>query len=119
MRRCAGTAAGCVFRTTLVPAGGGRHRLFLNTEVRRAAGVGVGDAVTVAVAPDRESREIEMPADVYRRFRRRRGALAAFRARTPTVRMAILARIIEAKRPETRRRRTEQAIEMLIRDQAS
>ncbi|MGH9839592.1 MAG: DUF1905 domain-containing protein [Blastocatellia bacterium] len=38
----AGTLNGQAIHATLVPKGGGEHRLFLNGEMRRRAAVGVG-----------------------------------------------------------------------------
>lgn len=45
--RVEGKIRGVEFRATLIPAGGGRHRLFLNGGIRSAAGVEVGDAVAI------------------------------------------------------------------------
>lgn len=43
-------------RTTLMPRGGGHHRLFLDQAARAAAGVGEGDRVDVALMLDEQPR---------------------------------------------------------------
>lgn len=57
----AGTANGLPLRATLVPAGKGRHRLFLNGETRKALGVGEGDPVAIDIRPDGTARARPMP----------------------------------------------------------
>ena len=77
-----GTANGFEFRTTLVPRGGGLHRLFLNGDVRAAAGVGEGDSVTVRLAFDAEPREVPVAEDVSAALRALPGASDVFRGFT-------------------------------------
>src|SRR5579863_10311637 len=60
-----GTAGGtAVLRTTLVPRGGGRHRLFLDGAARAQAGVGEGDVVAIELAADEAPCAPEVPADL-------------------------------------------------------
>ena len=59
-----GTADGIDLTATLVPRGGGRHRLFLNARVRDAAGKGPGDSVEIKVRFDPSDRIPDMPADL-------------------------------------------------------
>src|SRR5580700_4667070 len=59
-------------RTTLVPAGGGRYRLQFNATLRKAARADVGEVVGVALALDREPRELPVPHDLQAGLRRRR-----------------------------------------------
>ncbi|HTZ72760.1 MAG TPA: YdeI/OmpD-associated family protein [Candidatus Aquilonibacter sp.] len=51
-------------RTTLVPAGGGRYRLQLNTALRKAAQADAGDLIGVSLRYDTESREMELPEEL-------------------------------------------------------
>ena len=51
-----GTADGAELTATLVPVGGGRHRLFLNGAVRGAIGKGAGDSVEIRIRLDRSDR---------------------------------------------------------------
>lgn len=56
-----GTADGVELIATLVPVGGGRHRLFLNSATRQAIGKGAGDSV--------ESGSVSTPATAHQRPR--------------------------------------------------
>jgi hypothetical protein len=58
-----GTANGYSFRGTMVPVGGGRHRLFLNSEIRTAIDSGEGDTVALVLQTDTTSRDPPMPDD--------------------------------------------------------
>ena len=106
-----GTANGFEFRTTLVPRGGGLHRLFLNGDVRAAAGVGEGDSVTVRLAFDAEPREVPVAEDVSVALRALPGASDVFRGFTRRQRTSMLEFIESAKGAETRSRRVERMIE--------
>ena len=48
-------------RSTLVPVGEGRHRLFINGIMRRLASVDVGDLVAVRLVHDKSPRTQRMP----------------------------------------------------------
>lgn len=56
-----GTLNAVPIRATLVPAGGGRHRLYINGFMRKAAGVDVGDRVRLTLSPDGASRRGHVP----------------------------------------------------------
>ena len=56
------TVNGQEARVTLVPAGGGRYRVQLNTALRKAARADAGDEVSVTLRLDRESRKLEQAA---------------------------------------------------------
>ena len=101
-------------RATLVPRGGGRHRVFLNGEMRRAAGVGEGDRVTLLLKRDTRSREVPAPDEFRKALRRKRGAVSAFEACSPSHRKEILVWILDAKHAETRARRIAKAINHLL-----
>jgi hypothetical protein len=58
------TVAGKSRRTTLVPAGGGRYRLQIHTEQRKAAQADAGDLIGVSVRYDAESRDVAVPAEL-------------------------------------------------------
>lgn len=98
-----------VFRATLVPVGGGRHRLCLNQLMRNAAGRETGETVTVALAPDTASRTLRMPADLGRALRTA-GRRRDFLALTPSQRKEIIRWVCGTKNPATRCRRIEQAV---------
>lgn len=109
-----GTMNGCPFRATLEPDGKRSHWLKVTRKLREAAGVEVGDAVTLEIMPVAEQLEPRVPADL-------RKALAAAppRARalwsdiTPIARRDWIFWITSAKGSETRARRIGIACEML------
>ncbi|OGD47058.1 hypothetical protein A3K69_06770 [Candidatus Bathyarchaeota archaeon RBG_16_57_9] len=51
-----GSLNGTPIRATLVPVGGGRHRFYINTEMRRRAKVDTGDKVQLILDNDTEPR---------------------------------------------------------------
>ena len=98
------------FQATLVPVGGGRHRLCLNLSMRQAAGRDMGDRVTVGLSPDTASRVLAVPADLGRALRTA-GGLKAFLAEIPSHRKEIIRWIGDTKNCETRRKRIAKATE--------
>jgi hypothetical protein len=105
-----GFVNGKSYRATLVPRGGGRYRLFLNGEIRKAADVDVDSTVTIRLTRDSASRTIKTPADFAEALRAQPRAASEFRIATPSRRHEILRWILAAKRPETRRSRIRRAI---------
>src|SRR3984957_13852634 len=58
------TVGGKSVRTTIVPAGGGKYRMQINTAPRKAAGLDWGDPVTVELRIALASRVVPVPADL-------------------------------------------------------
>ena len=96
-----GTADGAELIATLVPVGGGRHRLFLNGVVRGAIGKGAGDSVEIRIRFDRSDRTLEAPADL-RAALAEDGASGAWEALAPSRRKECLVWLADAKREQTR-----------------
>jgi predicted GNAT family acetyltransferase len=91
------------FPANLVPVGGGRHRLYLNLPMRRAAGKESGERLTVRLRADPTSRVLPTPADLARALGAAgRRALAAI---PPSRRKEIIRWLTAAKMPATRARR--------------
>ncbi|HET6890620.1 MAG TPA: YdeI/OmpD-associated family protein, partial [Pyrinomonadaceae bacterium] len=84
-----GTLNGHAFRAGLVSLGGGRHRLFINGEMRRAAGVDVDDRVTVALEYDGKPRKITVPHQLARALKDSRAAKRTWDNLTPSRRKEI------------------------------
>jgi hypothetical protein len=101
-------------RTTLVPAGDGRHRMQINTELRKAAHADVGDVVSIELRLDRESRELPVPADLRAALKEHPKAREAFEALASGHRRQFIKWFDSAKAPETRIRRMSHAIDILI-----
>ena len=96
-----GTADGAELTATLVPVGGGRHRLFLNGAVRDAIGKGAGDSVEIRIRLDHSDRTPETPADL-REALVEDGAFEAWHALAPSRRKELLVWLADAKREQTR-----------------
>ena len=109
-----GTLNGHLIRATLVPKGGGHHRLYINGEMRKTASVDVGDEIELALWFDTASREIPVPKDLTNALRAARGALEAFQQLPPSHRKEILVWVLDAKKPETRKRRIRLAVESVL-----
>jgi hypothetical protein len=103
-------AKGPPFRATLQPSGGGRHRLFLNGEMRAAAGVKLGDRVALEARVDREPREVLLPPDLTEALRDA-GVLADWESFPPGKREHILRWIEQAAHETTREKRVARAVE--------
>jgi hypothetical protein len=106
------TVNGYSFRTTIAPMGG-RSLLGLNREVRDAAGVTVGEIVSVELEPDDEPRVVEEPSDFAALLAANPRARAAFDALSYTHRKEYVRWITDAKRDETRQRRLQRSIDLL------
>lgn len=89
---------------TLVPAGGGRHKLYLNKEMRSAAGLEVGDEPDVVLWRDTSQRATVLPRDLEEALAAQ-GLLDAFLDWAPSRRREYVLAIEDAKKPETRARR--------------
>ncbi len=102
------------FRANLVPVGSGRHRLFINGEMRKAAAVDEGDFIHLTLEIDREPRITPVPAEFEAALRRKRSAQTAFDGLTPSRRKEILAYLNSLKRPESLKRNIEKTIASLL-----
>jgi hypothetical protein len=111
-----GALNGCPFQRRLEPDGKGGHWLKVDRRLQAAAGVTVGDMVTLEIAPSQEEPEPRVPADLRRAL-----AAASTQTRatwsdiTPAARRDWVHWITSSKRPETRARRVETTCDMLAR----
>jgi len=105
---------GCSARVTLMPAGGGRYRIQLNTALRKAARADVGDVVRVELRLDRASRETPVPADLRLALKENPAARRAFDELTTGHRRHFIKWFDSAKGPDTRIRRLGSAIDFLL-----
>jgi hypothetical protein len=108
-----GLINGHSFRATLEPDGQKSHWLKVNTKMREAADVEVGDIVPLEILAVGKEREPRVPVDL------RKALAAAAEARAVWSDITLMARrdwihwITSAKRSETRARRIHNACEML------
>ncbi|NUR69537.1 MAG: DUF1905 domain-containing protein [Hamadaea sp.] len=91
----------------------GRYLLGLSNANRQAAGVDVGEEVEVTLELDTEPRVIVEPEDFARALDADPAARAAYDALAFTHKREHVLAIEGAKKPETRARRIEKALEML------
>jgi hypothetical protein len=106
------TVNGVVLRTT-VAVYGGRSYIGFRAEIRRAAGISVGDKVRVKVEADREPREVDVPANLARALARDSVARKEFEALSFTHKKEYAQWVGGAKKPETAARRVEKTVKML------
>ena len=106
------TINGYTWRTSVTRMRG-EFLLGLNREVREGVGANAGDSVEVEIGLDPSRREVEVPEALARALDRDQVARARFDALAYTHRKEYARWIEDAKRDETRRRRVEQALEML------
>lgn len=92
---------------------GSENMIGLRKEVRASFGVDAGDVVEVTVTLDTAPREVEVPPALAAALAADGEAREVFEALAYTHRKEYAAWVGEAKREETRQRRTVHAIEML------
>src|SRR5580693_2797851 len=109
------TVNGQEARMTLVPAGGGRYRVQLNTALRKAARADAGDEVSVTLRLDRESREPVVPGDLRMALKENPEARKIFEALTAGHRRHIVDWFDSARVVDTRIRRLGFTIEFLLK----
>jgi hypothetical protein len=101
-------------RTTIVPGGGGKYRMSINTAQRKAAEVDWGDPVTVELQIDLASRTVPVPADLRAALGKHPKSRRGFDEMPPGQRRQFLLWLGSSKRPETRRKHLERAIDHLV-----
>jgi hypothetical protein len=103
------TINGYTYRSS-VASMGGRYMLGLSAEVRERAGVAAGDTVDVDLELDTEVREVTVPPDLSKAFRRDAAARRAFERLSYSRQQRYVLSIEGAKTEETRQRRIDTAI---------
>jgi hypothetical protein len=103
------TINGHTYRSTIATMGG-PPCIPLRKSNREAAGLEGGETVAVRLELDTEKREVTPPKDLVKALKAA-GALEAWRALSFTHQREHVEAIEEAKKPETRTRRIERAIE--------
>lgn len=105
--------AGVEKRTTLMPAGEGALRLFVDGKQRRAAGADSGDEVEVHLRCDSSAGDADAPPALAAELRRAPRLQAAFDSLTPRQRREFAGYISASKTTETRERRVAKALAAL------
>lgn len=107
------TVSGQSRSTTLIPAGGGSYRLYLDSRLRKAARVDAGDIVGVMLELDRESREMPVPSKLRSALRESASDRKIYGELTPGLRREFLRWVSAAKTAETRERRVQRGLQTL------
>ena len=107
-----GTINGFPYRSSIFPMGG-KHLMVVNKAMREGAGVKGGETISVRMERDDEPRLITPPKDFARALKANKEAQAFWKTLSYTHRKEHVRATEEAKKPETRARRIEKAIEML------
>jgi hypothetical protein len=102
------------FRGTFMPAGGGRHHLFVSKATRRAAGVEPGDRVRITAIVDDGRREVPIPPDL-REALGDAGVLPAWGGMPPGKREHMLAWVEKAVHEATRKKRIARSVEEALK----
>jgi hypothetical protein len=96
------------FKVSLFPVGGGQHYMRIKARVRKETRTRAGDPVHMRITVlDRAA--VTYPADLLSALRAQ-GATRDFKALFPGRRNFIVRRIDEAVKPETRRKRIQEAV---------
>ncbi len=101
-----------VFHTTLMPIAGGGHRLFVNGGVRKAAGVAVGDRVTISLRPVDPGSSV--PGDLESHLESLPGAPKAFLSLSPSHRRELIRYLEDARSRAARTQRIERIANHLL-----
>jgi hypothetical protein len=109
-----GTINGFPFRSSVFPMGGGNHYMAVNRATREGAGAKGGDSVSVVMEVDTEPRVVAVPADFKKALARNKEVKAAFDKLSYTHRKEFVQWVEGAKKEETRARRIEKALVMLV-----
>ena len=105
------TVNGYEYRTTIAKMGG-RFLMPFAKEHRDASGLVAGDAIEVTLVEDQAERTVDVPDDFAAALKKAK-LRDAFDALAFTHRKEHVRAIEEAKKPETRTRRIDKAIDML------
>ena len=109
----AGTLNGFAFRNSLLPNGDGTHSMAVNKELQAGANAKAGDTVAVVMAPDTAQRSVAIPEDLKTALCGTAQMEQAFAKLPYSARKEFVDWVIEAKKPETRTRRVERALQLL------
>jgi hypothetical protein len=99
---------GAPFHGTLLPRGGGRHRMLVNHEAR--GGAGAGSRLAIELRVEERTRDVVIPEDLEVALRDE-GVLGAWESLPPGKREHILRWIEEAVHEATREKRVARAVE--------
>lgn len=102
------------YRGSLASMGNGLHFLGVTMTIRKELGKKPGDSITVSIEPDNEVRTVEIPEDMESILREFPEAAETFNAMSYSHKREYVYWINGAKKTETRNRRLEKLIVLLL-----
>jgi uncharacterized protein YdeI (YjbR/CyaY-like superfamily) len=93
---------------------GGKYMLGIPKAFREAADIKAGDNIVVTLEKDTAERTVAVPEDLATALKENKDAAKAWEKLSYTHRKEHVRAIEEAKKPETRTKRIEKALEMLL-----
>ena len=110
------TTRGGEFTTGLVPKKGGGLRLFVRMSILKALDKDAGSRLSLKIRIDPAARRLSVPQDLREAMEANEnaGVRKLFDRMAPSFRRELVAWVSAAKRAETRSRRIERAVEMVI-----
>jgi hypothetical protein len=108
-----GTINGTPYRSSIFRMGDAPYFMVVNRKLRDLVGVSAGQTVTVVMERDDDPRTVEVPADLQTALDANPAAASAWSKLSFTHQREHVEAVTSAKRPETRARRIERAIEQL------
>ncbi len=109
-----GTINGFPFRSTALPMGDGTHYLVVGKEIRQHIHAEQGDTVAVELGLDTEERRVVIPDELQQALDKEPKAATAFENMTYSHKREWINWILSAKQAETRQRRVERAIPLIL-----
>jgi hypothetical protein len=106
------TFNGFTYRSTVARMGG-RYLVGVSAKVREGSGATAGDTLDVEIALDTEPRTVETPPELAARLAKEPPLQAAWDKLSFTHQREHAEAIEDAKKPETRAKRVEKALDML------
>lgn len=113
--RVKGAIDGCPYRSSIAPMGGGKHYMVVKKEIRDAIGKKSGDLVYVEMEPDTEQRLVFIPEDLLAAMREVPGLKEKFETMSYSHQKEYIDYILEAKKQETRDKRIDKTIDILLK----
>jgi uncharacterized protein YdeI (YjbR/CyaY-like superfamily) len=112
--RVKGDINGYAFRTSVFPAGNGRHFMIVNKQMQKGARVHAGMEADFRMEPDTEKRIVPLVPEIDRVLRQSRRLQKFYESLSPSIRNDIARFISEGKQQSTRSRRADQLAERLM-----
>lgn len=110
--RVLGTVNGVAFKSSTMPYRGAFY-LGVHKATREAAGIDFGEPIEIELIRDTSPRELALPEELEAAFKAEPALAERFASLSFTRRREMAEPIGEAKRPETRARRLEDALNQL------